>query len=255
MSPLLERILAHALPIGVRIGGVMTFAPFFGSDALPARVKAALVVVLTAMLYNVCPVPDLSLTALGAIRMTLREAVVGLMMGLSVQIVLEGAQLAGQLAGAQLGFSLAAIMDPQTNIETPVLTVFYQMIAMLIFMQLNVHHWILRAVVKSFGYFPVGSAVVSLAATRELLHAAGAMWLIGVQIAAPILLATMVIDVTIGFLSKSSPQLPAMFIGLSAKSLAGYALLAASVGLWPVLLEHKFLNSLGWMEHAMGLAH
>jgi flagellar biosynthetic protein FliR len=254
MTPLLERILAHALPIGVRIGGVMTFAPFFGSDALPARVKAALVVALTAMLYNVCPVPDLPLTALNAIRVALSEAVIGLMMGLSVQIVLEGAQMAGQLAGAQLGFSLAAIIDPQTNIETPVMTIFYQMIAMLIFLQLNVHHWILRAVVRSFRYFPVGSGMVTLAAVRELMRAAGGMFLIGVQIAAPILLATLVIDVTIGFLSKASPQLPAMFIGISAKSLAGYALLAVSVGLWPVLLEHKFLDSLGWMERVLGLA-
>jgi flagellar biosynthetic protein FliR len=162
--------------------------------------------------------------------------------------------MAGQLAGAQLGFSLAAIIDPQTNIETPVLTIFYQMIAMLIFLQLNVHHWMLRAVVKSFGYFPVGSGSIKLAAARELLRAAGGMWLIGVQIAAPVLLATLVIDVTIGFLSKASPQLPAMFIGISAKSLVGYALLAASVALWPVLLEHKFLDSLGWMERALGLA-
>ncbi len=64
----------------------------------------------------------------------------------------------------------------------------------------------------------------------------------------------MVIDVTVGFLSKASPQMPAMFIGISAKSLAGYALLAASVGLWPCLLEHRFLNALGWMEHVLGLA-
>lgn len=254
MTPLLERILAHALPIGVRIAGVMTFAPFFGSEALAARVKAALVIALTAMLYNICPVPDLSLTALSALRTVLSEGVVGLMMGLSVQIVLEGAQMAGQLAGAQLGFSLAAIIDPQTNIETPVLAIFYQTVAMLIFLQLNVHHWILRAVVKSFGYFPVGSGVLTLMATRGLLRAAGAMWLIGVQIAAPILLATLLVDVTIGFLSKASPQLPAMFIGISAKNLVGYALLAASVGLWPLLLEHKFQNALGWMEHLLGLA-
>jgi flagellar biosynthetic protein FliR len=254
MTPLLEHILAHALPLGVRLAGLFTFAPFFSSDAFPARVKAALVLALTALLYGVCPTPDFSLTAFSVARMALSEAVIGLMMGLSVQIVLEGAQLAGQLAGAQLGFSLAAIIDPQTNIETPVLAIFYQMIALLILLQLNVHHWILRAVVKSFGYFPVGTGKVTLGATRELLHAAGAMWLIGVQIAAPILLATLVIDVTIGFLSKASPQLPAMLIGISAKSLAGYALLAASVGLWPLFLEHRFLNAVDWMERVLGVA-
>jgi len=255
MPPVLEQILAHALPIGVRVAGMMTFAPFFNSDAFPARVKAALALVVTAMLYGVCPVPDISLTPFSALRIVLSEAVVGVMMGLTVQIVLEGAQVAGQLAGTQLGFSLAAIIDPQTNIETPVLTIFYQMMAMLIFLEFNVHHWILRAVVKSFSYFPVGTGSVTLPAARELLHAAAAMWLIGVQIAAPVLLATMLIDVTIGFLSKASPQLPAMLIGISAKSLAGYALLAVSVALWPVLLERKFLASLGWMERVLRLAH
>jgi flagellar biosynthetic protein FliR len=124
----------------------------------------------------------------------------------------------------------------------------------LIFLQLDVHHWILRAVVKSFTYFPVGTGAVMLGAARELLRAAGSMFLIGVQIAAPILLATLVIDVTVGFLSKASPQLPAMLVGISAKSLAGYALLAASVGLWPLLLEHKFLNAVGWMERVLGAA-
>jgi len=254
MSPVLENMLAHALPIGVRLAGLMTFAPFFGSEAFPARVKAALVLALTALLYGVCPTPAFTVTIFSVTRMVLSEAVVGLLMGLSVQIVLEGAQMAGQLAGAQLGFSLAAIIDPQTNIETPVLSIFYQMIAMLIFLQLDVHHWILRAVVKSFGYFPAGTGTVSLAAARELLRGAGAMFLIGVQIAAPILLATMVIDVTIGFLSKASPQLPAMLIGISAKSMAGYALLAASVGLWPLLLEHRFLNAVGFMERVLGVA-
>jgi flagellar biosynthesis protein FliR len=255
LSPLLTHILAHALPIGVRVAGVLTFAPFFGNDALPARVKAGLVVVLTAMLYSVCPVPDLPWNVSGVLRLVLSEAAVGLLMGLSVQLVLEGAQIAGQLAGAQLGFSLAAIIDPLTNIETPVLATFYQTVALLIFLQLDVHHALLRAVVRSFAYFPAGSAPVGLAAARGLLRAAAGMWLLGVQIAAPILLATLLIDVTVGFLSKASPQLPALFIGISAKSLVGYALLAASLGLWPALLESKFLQALSWMERLLRLAH
>ena len=254
MPPLLEQILGHALPIGVRLGGLMTFAPFFGSEALPARVKAAVVLALTALLYGICPVPELAWSVTSMLRLAFSEAVVGLLLGLSVQLVLEGAQIAGQLAGAQLGFSLAAIIDPQTNIETPVLSTFYQTVALLIFLQLNVHHWMLRSMVKSFDYFPVGSGLANLASARALLRAAAGMWLLGVQIAAPVLLATLLIDVTVGFLSKASPQLPALFVGISAKSLAGYALLAASLGLWPALLEHRFLQAVAWTERFLNLA-
>jgi flagellar biosynthesis protein FliR len=253
MSPWLEHILAHALPIGLRAGGVFTFAPFFSSEAVPARVKAGFTLALTVLLYNIVPVQELPLSVNSWVHMVLSEAGVGLLMGLSVQLVMEGVQLAGQLAGAQLGFSLAAIIDPQTNIETPALNIFYQMIALLIFLQLNVHHWMIRAVVKSFDYLPVGSAVSTLPGTRDLFRAAGAMWLIGVQIAAPILLATMIVDVTIGFLSKASPQLPAMLVGISAKNLVGYMVLAASAALWPGILERQFTNALAWTERLLRL--
>jgi len=233
----------------------MTFAPFFGSEAVPARVKAGFTLVLTVMLYGIVPVPAVPLGLSNWAGVVLSEAAVGLMMGLSVQLVLEGVSLAGQLAGAQLGFSLAAIIDPQTNIETPVLNIFHQMIALLIFLQLDVHHWMLRSLVASFGYLPVGTGLITLATTRGLFREAGAMWLIGVQMAAPILLATILIDVTIGFLSKASPQLPAMFIGISAKSLIGYVVLGASVALWPNLLEKQFTNAMGWSERLLHLAH
>lgn len=255
MSPWLEHILAHALPIGLRAGGLMTFAPFLGDDAIPARVKAGFALILTAILYGVCPVPDFQLDAMHWTRIVISEMSVGLLMGLSVRVVLEGMQIAGQLAGAQLGFSLAAIIDPQTNIDTPVLAVFHQMVALLIFLQLDVHHWMLRAIVKSFDYVPVGTAVMTRATVQELVRAVGAMWLIGVQVAAPILLATMLVDVAVGFLSKASPQLPALFIGISAKSLLGYFVLALAAALWPRLLEGQFTNALGWSERMLHLAH
>lgn len=255
MSPWLEHILAHALPIGLRAGGLMTFAPFLGDDAIPARVKAGFALILTAILYGVCPVPDFQLDAMHWTRIVISEMSVGLLMGLSVRVVLEGMQIAGQLAGAQLGFSLAAIIDPQTNIDTPVLAVFHQMVALLIFLQLDVHHWMLRAIVKSFDYVPVGTAVMTRATVQELVRAVGAMWLIGVQVAAPILLATMLVDVAVGFLSKASPQLPALFIGISAKSLLGYFVLALAAALWPRLLEGQFTNALGWSERMLHLTH
>lgn len=255
MSPWLQHILAHAMPIGLRAGGLMTFAPFFGDDSIPARVKAGFALVLTAMLYGVCAVPDIQLNIANWIRIVVSEAAIGLLMGLSVRIILEGMQIAGQLAGAQLGFTLAAIIDPETNIDTPVLSVFHQMIALLIFLQFDVHHWLLRAVVKSFDYLPVDTAVINLATVHEMVHAFGAMWLIGVQIAAPVLLATMLVDLTVGFLSKASPQFPALFVGISAKSLIGYLVLAASAGLWPYFLEGRFSNAVGWSERMLHMAH
>jgi flagellar biosynthetic protein FliR len=233
---------------------MMTFAPVFGSDILPPSFKAIFTLVLTALLYTTVPVAPIALTAANWIGIAASETFIGLMMGLSVQLVFEGVQLAGQLTGMQLGFSLASLIDPLTNIETPVIATFYQMFALLIFLQLNVHHWLLRMLVRSFTYLPVGSGLATLPVTRELLRFAGAMWLLGVQIAAPVILATILVDVTVGFLNKASPQLPAMLIGISIKNLLGYGIMAGAAILWPSLLEKEFTRAIEWAEHLLRLA-
>lgn len=254
MPPFAIGILTRAMPIGLRAGGMMTFAPVFGSDVLPPSVKALFTMVLTALLYSVVPTSPISITASNWIRIAASEAFIGLMMGLSVQLVFEGVQVAGQLTGMQLGFSLASLIDPMTNIETPVIATFYQMFALLIFLQLNVHHWLLRMLVRSFSYIPIGSGVATLLVTRELFRFMGAMWLLGLQLAAPIVLATILVDVTVGFVSKASPQLPAMFIGISVKNLMGYGIMAAAAILWPSILEREFTLAIGWTEHLLRLA-
>jgi flagellar biosynthetic protein FliR len=183
------------------------------------------------------------------------EVVLGLAMGLCLQFMFEGVQLAGQVAGFQLGFSLVNVIDPQTNVDTQVLSVFHQLFALLVFLQLDVHHWILRGIVKSFDYVPVGSVVISPAVVHQLFRAAGGMWLAGVQIAAPLLFATVLIDVAVGFLSKASPQLPAMLLSIPLKSLVGYVVLGVATGLWPGVFEKQFTLAVGWSERLLHLAH
>jgi flagellar biosynthesis protein FliR len=250
----LDMILARALPIGLRIAGLATFAPFFGAQSVPVRVKAAFTIPFTVLMYFVAPPTSISLSAANIFSVCLKEAAVGLLTGLALQIVFEGFQIAGQLAGMQHGFSMASIIDPQTNIDTPVLSTYANIVAIFIFLQLNVHHWIVRGLIKSFDYLPVGSAKFTALDVKEVFHMAGGMWMVAIQIAAPVILATMVVDIALGFLSKASPQLPAMMLGMSIKSLVGYATMAAVVGFWPSLLEKYCLNGLAWSERFFQLA-
>ena len=255
MLSILEHILYRALPIGLRVSGLMSFSPFLGSVSIPIRIKAGFTLVLTALLYPICSVPQTALTLSGWTRLMLGELMLGLALGLCLEFVLEGAVLAGQLAGFQFAFSLVNIIDPQTDVDTPVLSTFYQLFALLLFLQMNVHHWLLRGLAKSFDYVPVGSIVITAPAMKELFRAAGGLWLLGVEIAVPILVATVLLDLTVGFLSKASPQMPAIFLGIPVKSLVGYTVLAIGVGFWPGIFEKQFGLALGWSEHLLHLAH
>ena len=233
----------HAFAIGLRVAGLMTFVPFLGSTAVPARMKAVLTIMLVALLYPVCSVPNFVRSPSALARVAISELVLGLAIGLCLQFVLEAAQIAGQLAGFQFAFSLVNIID------------FHPLIALILFLQMNVHHWLLRGMARSFEYVPVGSVSVTLPTVKELFRAAGGMWLAGVQIALPLLLATLLIDLTVGFLSKASPQLPALSLSVPLKSLGGYAVLAISISLWPGIFEKQFAHALGWTERVMHLAH
>lgn len=250
----LENLVAAAACVGTRVSGLFVFTPFLGSNAIAPRIKVGLVVMLTALLYPVCAPQNLSLTVSGVLQLMVSEALVGVLIGLSVQFVFEAAQFAGQLMGMQVGFGLVNIIDPSTQVDTPVLAVFSQTFAMLIFLQLGVHRWIMRALAASFAYIPSGAASASGPMTAQLLHAAGGIWLAGVQIAAPALVATLLIDMVLGFLGKASPQLPVLFLGLSAKSMAGLLVLALSLRYWPTMFDRYFTEAIHSGEKLLHLA-
>ncbi len=246
MTTPLEMLLLRGAAIGMRLSAAILFLPFFGSAAIPRQIKALLVLGLTAALYPVIPIPAQPLTTFVIAQMALSETMLGLAMGLCLQFVFEAVQMAGQISGFQLSFSLVNVIDPQTNVDTPVLANLEQLCMLMIFLQLNVHHWVLRALAASFTRVPPGSVTFGVGQLRLLFHAAGSMFVSGLQLAAPVMLATMVLDVTVGFISKAAPQLPALFLSVPLKTLLGFTVLALTLGLWPAFFEKQFAHALGW---------
>lgn len=255
----LSQVAAAAVFTGARVSGLMIFCPFLSSDAIPAPLKAALTVLVTAVLYPLHAPLQLDLGSGNAswhwAGVAASEVVVGLALGLAANFMMEAPQMAGQILGVQMGYSLATLFDPQTQADTPVLGELHRLAALLIFLQLNVHHWLLRAVARSFAYLPPGAAPASFTAVSGLLHAAGGIFLAGVQIAAPGLAATLVADVALGFLGKASPQLPVLFVGLAVKNLLGLTVLFAVIAYWPQRFSQGFAESIALGERLLHLAH
>ena len=254
MGSELGTLIAHVLTVGARVSALMVFAPFWSSMTIAPRIKAGLAIALTALLY---PVVRTSLPSLsGAVwwRLAGGEVLVGMIMGLTLQFVFEGLELAGQIVGFQVGHSLANLINPQSDADTPILANFYQAVALLIFLQLDVHHWLLRGLAKSFEYCPPGLVVATPAVSEHVWRAAGGMLIIAVQVAIPTLLATMLIDISLGFLGRASPQLPVLFVGISVKSIMAFLAVMGALRFWPGLLERYFGEALATSEQLMHLA-
>lgn len=249
----LIHVLGAILTIGIRVTGMMLFAPFFGSSVISARIKATFVIAMTALLYPmVAPqIPDLLISQWPLVIFS--ELLIGVGVGIVMNLVFDGVQMAGQILSVQMGYSLANIMDPQTMVDSTVVAMFHQMIAMLIFLRLDVHFWILRGLAHSFDYLPVGPGHFSAAFTTYALHLGASVFAIGIQIAAPVLAATLIADVALGLLGKASPQLPLMVLGPAVKSILGLLVLISALKFWPDMFRHMFLNSMDQTERLLHL--
>ena len=254
MNISLVQIFGAFLMIGVRLTGIMLFAPFFGSIVIPMRVKAVLVMTLTALLYPMISarIPQINIGQWP--MMAFGELLIGAALGIATNIVFDGVQMAGQVLSIQMGYSLVNILDPQTQVESTVMATFHQTIAMLIFLRLNVHFWILHALVRSFDYLPPSSGHFGAAFTSAALESGASVFAIGIQIAAPVLSATLLADIALGLLGKASPQLPLMLLGPAVKSILGLLILISALKYWPSMFERLFLNSMGRADHLLHLA-
>jgi flagellar biosynthetic protein FliR len=236
-----------ALLIACRLSGLLITAPFLGEKAVPPRIKAALVVALTAVLLPVTAAPA-NRSALAWMGEGLSELMIGVLLGLAAQLVFEGVQLAGTVASFQLGLGLETAIDPTTQADSTVVATFHRLIVVYIFLQMGVHRWILLALVSSFTTLPLGVSLNVLSA-RQLLDFAGNLWIWGLELVLPILIATLVIDVTVAFFAKAAPQLPVIFVGIPVKALVGYLVLIAAIRYWPGLLHTQFQSAVTFFLH------
>jgi flagellar biosynthetic protein FliR len=254
MEQTIIREMAAALFIGTRISGMVLFAPFFGHTAIPPRLKALLVIVLTIALFPLLEsrFDAASISAWPVVVAT--ELVVGIGMGMAANLVFDAIEFAGHIASLQTGLSLINVLDPQTQVDTTVVSLFQHTIAFLIFLRLDVHHWIVRAIAKSFQYLPPGKAIITPGFAHAAIAIVASAFVVGLQIAAPVLIATVIVDFTLAFMAKASSQTQVMLLGIAVKVLVGLLVLAATLRYWPSLMERYFTESIAYSERVLRLA-
>jgi flagellar biosynthesis protein FliR len=238
----------------IRLSGVVVFAPFFSSTALPIRVKAVFVLVvgyLLAPLVATLPSASLELT----FPAMLSEVAVGLVYGLTLTLLNEMLLYAGQIIGLQFSFSLVNLLDPASPIQTPLLGELFQLMGTLVILGAGLDRILLASLVRSFRAVPLGGFVLSHDAPEMLVRAAGGIFLASVELAAPILAATLVVEVAIALVSKLSPQLPVMSFTVPLKTITGFLLLIGSLGLWPRFIEARFTALLDLTGKLLGGAY
>lgn len=236
----------------VRVSGMVVFAPFFSSTALPLRAKAVfvgLVAWLLAPLVATLPRAQATISCPAVIG----ELAIGLVYGLSLALLNEMLLFAGQIAGLQFSFSLVNLMDPASAIQTPLLGDLFQLMGTLVVITAGLDRILLASMVRSFRVAPLGSYALGAPAALAIVNAAGGVFLAALELAAPLLAATLLVEIAIALLGKLSPQLPVMSLTVPIKTLSGFAILGGSLALWPRFVEARFAGLLDMAERLIAL--
>ena len=230
-GPLLERLIAM-LPAGLRVAGLVAVAPGLNLQQAPAQVRVALAVALAVVIAPVASgdaaVPD---EPLRFMALCLVELVVGLAMGFVAAVVLEALRFGGEVLDLQMGLRAGQLFDPASGTHSGILSTAYYMIALVLFVSVNGHHWLLRGLAASFTIVPVGTASLG-GALAELVGDLGTCVLaMGLRIAAPVMAALLLADLALGLVARAVPQINVFLVGIPAKIAVGLAIAAVGAPL------------------------
>jgi len=210
-----------------RISVVLFVMPFFG-DTLPNVIKATLMIVLTLAVW-----PKLSFAAsyypanaMNIAVMFAGEVVLGLTLGCIVRMIIAAVQIGGAIINFQMGFSMVNSIDPLTGQEEPMTTHFIYMCTMLTFLSLNGHLHLIRALGASFDLVPPGGLFLSPELMTEVMVFSKQMFLLGVRIAAPVIMALFLVDLALALISRTAPQMNILVMGFPLKIAVGFLFLS-----------------------------
>jgi flagellar biosynthetic protein FliR len=250
-----ERLLKAAMLVCIRISGLFVFAPIFSSQALPVKVKCVFLAVLTVVLAPAAAALPGSHIEVG-LRSIVGELGVAALLGLSLAMLNELASLAGQLLGMQFSFSLVNLLDPNSEVQTALLAQMLGLLEITVLLAAGLHRTILAALLHTFLVVPLGAGIAPRDIGLSLVGMMGGVFLAALQLAAPVMSATLLVEIGIALMSRISPQLPVLALTVPAKTVLGYGVLLGSLALWPAFFEARFdglLNDAQRMLHALAM--
>lgn len=212
--------------------------PLFGSRRIPNQVKLILALVTAAALFPTVDPSDWrhETTLFGFLLLVVREVLLGALLSFVVSIVFAGIKMAGELAGLQMGLNISAVVDPGSG-ESSLLGVIQEMLAAFLFVLMDGHYLLLRALGASLREVPPGGFPALEQLPALVVPLATGVLLITLQVGAPLVAALFLTDAALGLVARAVPQINVLVVGVQLKVAVGIFLLLLSAPLLARLLE------------------
>jgi flagellar biosynthetic protein FliR len=241
--------------IMIRVSAILFTLPFLDARNVPVMLKAGLVLAVSWMLMpqlNVTP-PVLPSSPVAFGIGIASEVGIGLIIGLSVQLLFVGIQLAGQMAGFQMGFAIANVVDPVSSLQIPMLSQFLYLFSMVLFLSLDLHHHFLKALMEAFERIPLWGATFNGNLFELVMKLAADSFVVAVKIGAPVMAAMLLTSVALGLIARTVPQMQIFVVAMPLKIALGLAFLGLSIPFCVSFLQRAFVTLGQTVQRMIGL--
>jgi flagellar biosynthesis protein FliR len=239
------------LLVFVRITSFMVTVPVFSGRQIPVTYKIGFSVVLSVLCAGVIKDPIHSLSQWTLIVLIFKEFLVGIVLGMVANILLYSVQLAGSLMDIQIGFSMASLFDPTSGTNTQLTGRFKNILAILVLLATDGHHLLIQGILASFDWITVQAYVPALMDGRLstfLLECVKQMFLIGFMMSLPVTGTLFVVDIAVGIIARTVPQMNIFAISPPLKILIHFLIYIFILPSFFYLLKVLFENMYGSMD-------
>ncbi len=210
----------------MRISAFYFAIPIIGARVVPARVRIILALFTTMLVVPLLPnMPVISFMSLEGMILIMKEVLIGLALGFSLQVVMHIFILVGQFVALKMGLGFAAQNDPSSGVSVTILSQFYLLLSTLLFLAINGHLVVIQMIVDSFESFPVGGAGLGPAHYLHIVKLFSWMFSSALLISLPLLTSMMIVNISFGVMSRSAPQMNVFTVGMPITLLFGYILM------------------------------
>ncbi|GAU09044.1 flagellar biosynthetic protein FliR [Desulfoplanes formicivorans] len=235
-----------------RISLLVFLLPFFGGDGVPTLVKGALCLLLSFALWPTLSFSGITFPAhpFSIALMIGSEILLGLTIGLVIRFLFAAIQTGGMLIGFQMGFSMVNVVDPDSGVSESVTAHFLYMIALMTFLSINGHLYLLKALALSFKFIPPGGMVITPQMYKGILSFSGQIFVLAIKIASPVMIAIFLVDLALALISRAAPQMNVLIVGFPIKIAVGFLFLGVLFTIVSMLLN-DFVATIGPAYHRL----
>jgi flagellar biosynthetic protein FliR len=227
-----------------RISGLMAFFPFFSHMRIPMSIKTAMVFFMSIFLFPMASLPNVDFSIVELVLALVSELLLGFTAGLFLYIVFAILQMAGMQISFVMGFTMASVIDPQSGSSLPLISTIFTVLALVVLLAFNGHHYMILFMVKSLDVLPLGSFYPSHDIWGYLLKAISNMFIFGFILSFPIVGLSLLADIVFGMLMKTMPQFNLLVVGFPIKIMVAFVVMIAVISSIMLVFKKEFLDAI-----------